>query len=69
VITLKPTATVTVTIRVDSLEEGDVGLGVLTSFDGQMSQEGAQCVAALRATLQQFCTANGFPVDVYRSAQ
>lgn len=65
----EPIATVTMTIKIDSLSGGRVGFGVFTQGTGGMTEEGAACTAALVATVQDFCDMNEFPVNVTRSAQ
>lgn len=65
----EPIATVTMTIKIDSLSGGRVGFGVYTQGNGGMTKEGADCAAALVATVQDFCDINEFPVNVRRNAQ
>lgn len=65
---LTPVATTTITCKIDSLSGGRVGLGVFTE-GRDMTQEGADCAAALLETIQNFCDINHFPVNVRRSAQ
>ena len=65
---LTPIATTTVTCKIDCLPGDRIGLGIYTQGGG-MTQEGADCVAALLATLQDFCNVNEFLVNVYRGAQ
>lgn len=65
---LTPVGTTTITCKIDSLSGGRVGLGVFTE-GGSMTQEGADCAAALLETIQDFCDINRFPINVRRSAQ
>lgn len=65
---LKPMATATVTIKIDKLSGGRVGLGVFTEGQG-LSGESADCLNALLDTLQAFCDGNEIPVNVRRVAQ
>lgn len=59
----------TITIKVDSLPGGAVGLGIYTASGGGLSKPAADTVAALLVTLQAFCDVNQFPVDVRRVSQ
>lgn len=65
---MTPLATTTVTIKLECLSGGRVGLGVYTE-GGSITPNGKAALDAILDTLQAFCDLNNFPVNVRRPMQ